>query len=206
MVKKGVYIEIFSILWMIIEAIVAINVGLIAHSLALVAFGADSVIELIAGLILLWRLLIEIKGESIDKVDNAEKVASWVVGIALLLLAVYIVISSFYNLYHYNSAETSTMGIYLAIVSSIIMPVLARIKIKIGSTIGSNSLKSDGYCSMVCAYMSWILVVGVILTALLGWWWIDTVISLAFVYFVIHEGIEAIQDARGIEDNCCGDD
>jgi len=115
---------------MILEAIVAINAGLIAHSLALVSFWADSIIELIAGSVMLWRLIIEIKGEGIEKVDNAEKMASWV------------------------------------------------------------------------------LVVGVIMTALFGWWWIDTVISLAFVYFVIKEGIEAIQEGRGKEDtcNCCGDD
>lgn len=86
-VKKGVTIELVSILWMIVEAGVAIGAGLLAHSLALVAFGADSIIELIAGAVLLWRLTIEASGASLERVKRAEKVSSWVVGIALLLLS-----------------------------------------------------------------------------------------------------------------------
>ena len=203
MVKKGVYIEIVSILWMIIEASVAISGGIIAHSLALAAFGADSIIELIAGFILLWRLWIEMKEQRTEKIENAEKTASWVVGIALLSLAVYIFISAIYNLYHHSSAETSIIGIVLAVAAGIIMPFLSWAKIKIGNTIGSNALKADGYCSIVCAYMAWILLADVVLTALYnGLWWVDSVISLAFVYFVVKEGLEAIQIARGETDDC----
>ena len=202
-VKKGIYIEFVSILWMIIEAGVAISGGIIAHSLALVSFGSDSIIELIAGFILLWRLWIEMKGQSTKKIESAEKTASWVVGIALLSLAVYIFISVIYNLYHHSSAETSVIGIGLAVVAGIIMPFLSRAKIKIGNTIGSNALKADGYCSIVCAYMSWILLIDVVLTALYrSLWWIDSVLSLVFIYFVVKEGIEAVQEARGETDNC----
>ncbi|WP_231493504.1 hypothetical protein [Alicyclobacillus macrosporangiidus] len=81
-VRKGVNIEIASVIWMIVEAGVAIGAGVIAHSLALVAFGADSIIELIAGVVLLWRLAIEVNGASMKRVERAEKVSTWVVGVA----------------------------------------------------------------------------------------------------------------------------
>lgn len=114
--KKGVSIEILSILWMIVEAGVAIGAGLTAHSLALVAFGADSIIELISGSVLLWRLTIEANGASLERVKRAEKASSWVVGIALLLLAVYIILASMDKLWTHLGAEFSYLGIGLAIV------------------------------------------------------------------------------------------
>lgn len=204
-VRKGVNIELISIFWMIIEAVVAVSAGVIAHSLSLVAFGADSIIELVAGAVLLWRLMIEANGASLEKVKRAEKFSSWVVGIALLLLAVYIVVASLYKLWMKQGAETSYLGIALAIASGVIMPVLSRSKKHIGTEIGSKALRADGSCSIVCAYMSWTVLIGVVITALFGWWWVDSIVALALVYFVVKEGWEAVQDARGKEDACgCG--
>ena len=200
MVKKGIYIEVVSIIWMIIEAGVAIGAGLIAHSLTLVAFGADSIIELIAGVVLLWRLLIEVKGASMERVKQAEKTASWVVGIALMLLAISIVVAAIHKLWTRQGAESSPMGLALAIVSTVFMIYLSRAKKRIGEEIGSNALKADGSCSIVCAYMAIIVLVGAALTALFGWWWIDSIISFGLTYFVVKEGMEAIQEARGVED------
>lgn len=200
--KNGVMIELVSIVWMIIEAIVAIGSGIIAHSLSLVAFGADSIIELIAGVVLLWRLMIEARGANLTRVKKAEKTSSWVVGIALLLLAVYIVIASINKLVTHQGAESTYIGIGLAIASGIIMLYLSRAKKRIGSEIGSKALRSDGACSIVCAYMALTVLAGVILTALLGWWWVDSIASLALVYFVVKEGWEAVQEARGKEDAC----
>jgi divalent metal cation (Fe/Co/Zn/Cd) transporter len=202
LIKKGIYVEIVSIFWMVIEAVVALSAGIATHSLSLEAFGMDSIIELISGSVLLWRLWIQMKEQCVEKLENAEKFASWVVGIALLSLAVYIFIAAMYNLFRHSSAETSIIGIALAIVAGIVMPFLSWAKIMIGNKIGSNSLRADGYCSIVCAYMSWILLIGVILTAVYPrLWWIDSIISLAFIYFVVKEGVEAIQKARG-EVNC----
>lgn len=204
-VKKGVSIEIVSILWMIIEAVVAIGAGLLAHSLALVAFGADSIIELIAGAVLLWRLAIEANGASLERVNRAEKASSWVVGIGLLLLALYIVVASVDKLWTHQGSESSYLGIGLAVASGIIMPYLSRVKKRIGADIGSKALRADGSCSIVCAYMAWTVLAGVILTALFGWWWVDSIAALALVYFVVKEGWEAVQEARGKEDACgCG--
>ncbi|ACV58156.1 MULTISPECIES: cation diffusion facilitator family transporter [Alicyclobacillus] len=207
-VKKGVNIELVSVLWMVIEAAVAIGSGIIAHSLALVAFGADSIIELIAGAVLLWRLTIEARGASLARVNRAEKISSWVVGIALLLLAVYIVVASIDKLWTHQGAESTYVGIGLAIASGIIMPILSRLKKKIGVEIGSKALRADGACSIVCAYMAWTVLAGVVLTALFGWWWVDSIAALALVYFVVKEGWEAVQEARGKEGacGCCHDD
>ena len=84
-VRKGIAVEWLSVIWMVIEAGVAIGAGLAAHSLVLVAFGADSIIELVAGIVLLWRLYVEVSSASEERVERAEKIASWVVGVALLL-------------------------------------------------------------------------------------------------------------------------
>ena len=201
-VRKGINIEIISILWMIVEAVVAIGAGIVAHSLALTAFGADSVIELVAGGILLWRLTVEASGASLAKIKQAEKRASWVVGVALLSLAVYIVVMAGYDLWTRSGSNTSILGIALAIASGLIMPYLSRAKKVIGSQIGSKALRADGSCSIVCAYMAWTLIVGLVLTAMVGWWWLNALAGLALVYFVVKEGIEAIQEARGVEDAC----
>ena len=201
-VKRGVNIEVVSIAWMIVEAAVAIGAGIAAHSLALTAFGADSLIELAAGGVLLWRLYVEAAGASLMRVRRAEKQASWVVGLALLALAGYLVVMAGYDLLTRSGAETSMPGMALALASGIIMPYLSRAKKIIGSQIGSQALRADGSCSMVCAYMAWTLIAGLALTALLGWWWLNPLAGLALVYFVVKEGWEAIQEARGREDAC----
>lgn len=204
-VRRGIAVEWLSVIWMVIEAGVAIGAGLAAHSLVLMAFGADSIIELVAGIVLLWRLYVEVSGASAERVERAEKIASWVVGVALLLLAVYIVVAALHELWARQGAETSVLGIALAVASGILMPLLSRAKIRIGGQICSPALKADGACSIVCAYMAWTVLAGVALTALFGWWWIDALASLALAYFVVKEGIEAVQEARGVEDACeCG--
>ena len=193
---RGIQIEWLSAVWMVIEALVALLAGILAHSIALIAFGADSVIELVAGGALLFRLYVEANGGDAEGVERAERAASWIVGIALLALAAYIVISSAVSLFTQTHPEATTLGIGIAVASSILMPFLATSKKRIGRRIGSKALVSDGSCSMVCAYMSWILLAGVGANALLGWWWADSVAALGFVWFVVHEGLEAINEAR----------
>jgi len=194
--RSGIRIEWASVSWMIVEAAAALLAGAMARSVALIAYGADSIIELVAGAALLRRLYVEGSGAGIERVEKAEKRASWIVGIGLLLLALYIVVSSITSLVARAGPEAAPLGIGITAASSVLMPLLAAGKMRIGRRIGSRALESDGSCSMVCAYMSWIVLGGVVLTALLGWWWIDAVAALGLVYFVVHEGREAIEDAR----------
>ena len=184
---------------MVIEAIAAVLAGVLAHSGALIAFGADSVIELVAGGALLFRLYVERNGGDAERVKRAERAASWIVGIALLALAAYIMVSSAVSLLTQSHPEATTPGIGIAVAASILMPFFATTKKRVGRRIGSKALVSDGACSMVCAYMSWILLAGVAATSLLGWWWADSLAALGFVWFVVHEGLEAINEARGSE-------
>lgn len=201
-IERGVTVEVLSIVWMVVEAAVAISAGLAAHSLSLTAFGADSVIELAASGVLLWRLSVEIKGASPAEVQTVERRASWFVGLALLALSAYIVAVAGYDLWARQGASASTVGIVLALASGVVMPYLSRAKKSIGAQIGSAALRSDGACSMVCAYMSWTLLAGLLLNAAFGWWWLNALGGLALVYFVVHEGLEAIAEARGVEDAC----
>ncbi len=196
----GVRIEVLSIVWMIIEAGVAIAAGVLARSVALVAFGADSVIELVSGGVLLWRLSVETRSSDEKRIEHAEIFASWTVGISLLLLAVYIVVASGFSLIHGRGPEVAPLGLLITAISSILMPVLASAKKRVGRRIGSGALVADGSCSMVCAYMSWIVLFGVAMTYLFRIWWIDSVAALGLVYFVVHEGLEAIESARESND------
>ena len=196
---RGILVEWLSAVWTVIEATAAVLAGVLAHSVALVAFGADSVIELVAGGTILFRLYVEANEGGSARVERAERAASWIVGISLLVLAVYIVISSVVSLFTQSRPEANALGIGIAVASSILMPFLAATKKRVGRRIDSKALMSDGACSMVCAYMSWMLLAGVGATALLGWWWADSVAALGFVWFVAREGLEAVKEARGTD-------
>lgn len=193
---RGVAIEWLAVTWMVVEALAAIIAGVRADSTALVAFGIDSVIELVAAAALLWRLYTETSGRDEIHVQRAETVASWIVGIALLSLSAYILVISIVKLVTHSGTDSTLLGISIAAASTILMPFIASAKKRIGKRIGSRALEADGSCSWVCAYMSWIVLAGVGVNFLLGWWWIDAVSALGLVYFVSHEGWEAIESAR----------
>jgi divalent metal cation (Fe/Co/Zn/Cd) transporter len=195
-IGNGILVEWLSTGWMVAEAALAIGAGLAANSLVLVAFGADSVIEIVASSALLYRLYIEKNHSSLDRVERAERAAAWVVGLALIALALYIVGSTVFFLLTHPKVEAAPLGLGVAAASSVLMPILARAKRRIGKRIGSKALEADGSCSMVCAYMSWIVLAGVIATAVMGWWWLDSLAALGLVYFVVHEGIESIEATR----------
>src|SRR3954447_8797581 len=141
--RAGVRIEQITIGWMTIEALIAIGSGLLAHSVLLTAFGIDSVIELVTGGVLLWRLLTEARGRSMDVVKATEAKAAWVTGIGLCFLCLYVVVFAGYNLLTRTQAEASPVGIGLSIVALVIMPVLAWRKRTIAADIGSAALRGD---------------------------------------------------------------
>ncbi|GAC1422069.1 MAG: cation transporter [Ktedonobacteraceae bacterium] len=205
-VRLGVWIEAVSLLWMVIEASVAIGAGFATHSVSLQGFGIDSVIELIAGSVLLWRLALEQRGASLQAVEQAERRAAWVVALSLFALALYIVGDSIFSLLAKSHAASSAWGVGLAIAAAIIMPILWRGKLHIAHRIGSAAFKADAICSVTCAYMSFALLIGLLLNALLGWWWADPLAALALVYFIIQEGREALHEARTGETCTCGED
>ena len=205
-VRLGIWIELLTLLWMILEAAIALTTGFITHSVSLQGFGLDSIIELIAGSILLWRLSVEQRGGSVEVVEEAERRASWVTAISLFVLAVYIVGDSALSLLTQSRSQPSAWGIGLAIAAAIFMPLLWQGKLRVAKRIGSAALKADAVCSITCAYMAITLLIGLALNSLLGWWWADPLAALALVYFIVREGSEALHEARTGETCSCGED
>jgi divalent metal cation (Fe/Co/Zn/Cd) transporter len=191
---------------MTVEATVALLVGFTTRSVSLQGFGIDSLIELLAGGILLWRLIIEARGGTLDRIERAERRASWVTAISLFALSVYLVGDSTLTFLTGTQPEASWWGVGLAVAAVIIMPVLWQGKLRVAKRIGSAALKADAACSVTCAYMSLTLLVGLLLNRTIGWWWADPLAGLALVYFLVREGREALQEARTGETCSCGDD
>lgn len=207
LVRAGIAVELVTIGWMLVEAVVAIGAGIVASSVLLTAFGLDSVIELVTGGVLLWRLMTEARASALDRVERAERLAAWVTGIALILLCVYVVAISTLSLLTQTRADSSAIGIGLALVALVIMPLLAWRKRAIATPLGSAALRGDAACSITCAYMAGALLVGLLLNALFGWWWADSLVALGLLYWLIPEAREAIAGARAGRAACaCGDD
>lgn len=189
--RRGITVEIFSIAWMVLEFLVGLVSGLKAHSILLVAFGLDSLLEIISGGALLWRL-IEGTRRSPKQVAAIERRCSHIVGWCLMALAIYIVLTSLYHLYSHHSAAASLAGSLMSLASLICMPLLMGLKLKIASQINSGALKEDAMCNLTCAYTAAAVLVGSLLTMWLNWWWADSVFALLLVYFIIKEGLEGI--------------
>ena len=204
--RLGVRIELVTIIWMTIEASIAIVTGFATHSVSLQGFGIDSIIELISGGVLLWRLRVEQRGGTTGVVERAERRAAWITAISLFALAVYIVGDSAFAFLTRSRPEASWWGIGLAIAATIIMPLLWRGKLRVARRIESAALKADAMCSITCAYMAITLLVGLLLNKLFGWWWADPLAALALVYFIVKEGREALHEARTGETCSCGGD
>ena len=205
-VRLGIWIEVVTIAWMTIEASIAIITGYMTRSVSLQGFGIDSVIELVAGGVLLWRLLVEQRGGASSMIEQAEKRAARVTALSLFALAIYIVGDSAFALITRSRPEASWWGIGLAIAAAIFMPVLWQGKLRVARRIGSAALKADAACSVTCAYMSFTLLAGLLLNRLFGWWWADPLAAFVLVYFIVREGREALHEARTGETCDCGDE
>lgn len=209
LLRRGVRLEWFTIGWNSVEAVVAIGAGLLAGSIALVGFGLDSVIETAAGLMVLWRLQREMGGAHDDHVERAESAALRFVGLTFLALGAYVLYESLGKLWRQEVPAESWIGIGLAACSLIVMPMLAVRKRAVARALGSRALAADAVETLVCAYLSFALLVGLGLNALLGWWWADPLAALAMLPLIFKEGVEALrgeactQDAATCGCVCC---
>jgi divalent metal cation (Fe/Co/Zn/Cd) transporter len=190
LVRQAFWLEWLTFAWMVIEAIVAIASGLAAHSITLLAFGLDSVIELISAGVLIWRLTIELRhGQKLS--EDAEQRASKIGGALLFALAAYVVISAGWSLWAQRAEEFSMPGLLVALVAIPTMYFLAKRKIAIAEQIGSRALRADAMESVTCGWLSVVVVVGLAAQYVIGAWWIDSVTSLGIVWFLVKEGREA---------------
>jgi divalent metal cation (Fe/Co/Zn/Cd) transporter len=192
-VKRGRRLEYLTIGWNSLEAIIAVGAGVVAGSIALVGFGIDSVIEVSSGAILLWRL---VSGE------HREQLALRLVGISFLALAAYVAFDAIKSLWFREPPEASYVGIALAALSVVVMPILARAKRKVATNLNSRAMQADSRQTDICAYLSVILLIGLGLNALFGWWWADPAAALIMIPIIAKEGVEALRGETCCDDGC----
>jgi len=195
LVKRGQGLEYFTIAYNSLEGLIAIVAGIIAGSIALVGFGFDSVIEVTSGAALLWRLHADMDEERRERV---ELLTLRIVGVCFLALALYVAYDAVSSLTAHELPERSIPGILLAVASLIVMPLLARRKRKVALGLGSKAMRADAKQTEFCTYLSAILLGGLLLNAVFGWWWADPLAALLMVPIITKGGIEAL---RG--DTCC---
>ena len=195
-VQAGIRIEIITIVWMVIEMAVSIGAGVAAGSVLLIAFGLDSLIELIGGGILLWRLRVEAQSGDDERVEQAEHRAAWVIAFCLAALCVYTLVSAAYGLLSHSRPETSLAGIAVSAAAVLVMPYLAVTKRRVATRIDSDALAGDAVNSITCAYMAGTVLLGLAANAVFGWWWAESVAALLFLVWLVRETIEAFEEAR----------
>ena len=189
-VKRGEKLEYFTIAWNSLEALVSIVAGVIAGSVSLVGFGLDSLIEVTSGAALLWRLHHDLVP---SRREDIERKTLRIVGMCFLALAIYIGYDSHVSLIRHQAPERSLPGIIIAALSLVVMPLLARAKRRVANGIGSAAMHADSRQTDFCAYLSAILLGGLLLNAVLGWWWADPVAGLVMASFIAKEGVEGIR-------------
>lgn len=194
--------------WHGVEAAVAVGAGVVAGSIALVGFGADSLVESLAGIILLWRFAAARASSEV-----AERRARKLIGISFYLIAAYVAFEAMRSLFVGARPEASWIGIGLAALTLVTMPPLAVAKARIGEKLGSSATKSEGRQNMLCAYLSAALLVGLGANALFGLWWADPVTALLIAGVAVKEGRESwrgesccagpVVPGEHCEDDCC---
>jgi divalent metal cation (Fe/Co/Zn/Cd) transporter len=190
--RAALRLGIITITWMIIEAVVAIGAGIAARSLLLLSFGIDSGIELTSAIVVFGRFRFEEFAGNLEDARAVERKTARVAGYLLLLLSVYVLVQAIFGLATRHAAETSPLGIAVAVIAALGMPLLAKSKLRIADQIESRSLRADAMETFTCAYLAWILLGGLLLNALTYWWWIDSIASLAIIPLLIREGWEAV--------------
>jgi divalent metal cation (Fe/Co/Zn/Cd) transporter len=188
--SRGRRLEYLSVGWNLAEGIVAIAAGTVAGSISLVGFGADSFIEVASALVLVWRLAAD---HDVARREMRERLALRAIGVAFLALAAYVLVEAARDLAGAAAPEASPAGIALALLSLIAMPLLSRAKRRVADGLGSRAMHADAAQTDFCAWLSGILLGGLVLNAAFGLWWADPVAGLVMVPIIINEGIHALR-------------
>ena len=191
LLRRGVLLELATVSYNALEGLVAIVAGVAAGSVALTGFGVDSVIEVASGVVLWWRLRDELGSAPAGPIVEAR--AARAAGALLLALAAYLVVESGRRLIVRDRPEPSAVGMALTALSLLVMPLLARAKLRTARALESAALRADAHETIVCAWLSLTTLVGLGLNALLGWWWADPLAALAMLPLIVREGLEAWQ-------------
>lgn len=181
-----------SVAYNVIEAVVAVTAGVVAGSVALVGFGLDSVVEVSSGLTILWQFRHHLP-------QSRERTALRLMAISFFALAAYVSVESVRALVSGHEPDSSTVGIALASLSLMVMPLLSWVQRRTGRALGSNAVVADGTQTLLCTYLSAVLLLGLVLNATIGWSWADPIAGLVIAAVAVREGRQAW---RG--EGCCG--
>jgi len=199
LVRRSQHLNYATMAYNSLEGILSVTAGLLAGSIALVGFGIDSLIELIAGAAALWRLRADVNPV---RREQAEHLTLRVIGLCFLALALYIGADAGHTLLARTAPERSWLGIIIATASLVTMPFLARAKGSIARQLRSGALAAEAKQTLICTYLSALLLGGLVLNALLGWWWADPVAALAMVPVIAWEGVEGLRGRSACADDC----
>jgi divalent metal cation (Fe/Co/Zn/Cd) transporter len=197
LIRRGRSLEYLTIGWNLLEGLVAVGSGVVAGSTVLVGFGIDSFIESLSGGALLWRL------RSDENAERRERVALRLVGVGFLALAAYVAFDAVKALVYREPPDASRVGIALAALSLVAMPLLARAKRRVAAGLNSRAMQADSRQTDICAYLSAMLLGGLLLNALLGWWWADPVAALVMTPIIAKEGVEALRGQTCCNEGAC---
>jgi len=196
-IRAGVRLELVTVVWMTAEAVLAIAAGIAARSVLLTAFGFDSVIELLSGVTLLWRLSSEARGSGGAHLETVERRATVISAALLALLCAYVVLVGFGGLVARLHPAGSAVGVAVSAAAVVAMPFLAWRKRRANLIIGSPALRADIAETITCAYLAAATLAGAGLNLAFGWWWAEYAAALVLLVFIVMETKEAIEAARG---------
>jgi divalent metal cation (Fe/Co/Zn/Cd) transporter len=197
LVRRARFLAALGLAWHVVEAAIALIAGLAAGSIALVGFGADSVVEGGAGVVVLWRF-----SSSRAASEVAERRAQRLIGASFFAIAGYVGVEAVRTLLIGDHPDSSWVGIGLAVVTLATMPALAGAKARVGMKLNSAATRSEGRQNLLCAYLSAALLVGLVANAALGWWWADPAAALVIAIAAVDEGRHAWH-GEGCTDGCC---
>jgi divalent metal cation (Fe/Co/Zn/Cd) transporter len=190
LVRHGRMLSRATLAYNVAEGIAAIITGVLAGSVALTGFGIDSAIEVVSSLAALWRLRADSDAAARE---HAERRSARVIGASFLALALYIAVDAISTLRNHESPRATMAGMIVAALSMIIMPLLARAKRRVALGLDSRALRADAMQTDLCMYLSAIVLGGLALNAVLGWWWADPVAALIMTPIIAREGLGGIR-------------
>lgn len=191
--RIALWLVVITMAYNVMEAVIALWIGVESDSIALVGFGLDSVIETIAAGLLLWRLGVEAGGADRETVERTEHRVHQFVGVTFVLLAVYVTVQAASTLWKLEPPRESVIGIALAVASLVVMPLVSWGKLRAAREIGSAALRAEAKETLACSYLSFTLLLGLTANALAGWWWADPVAALVMVPWLVKEGREGLR-------------
>jgi divalent metal cation (Fe/Co/Zn/Cd) transporter len=199
LLRRAVVLAWFTLVWNVVEGVVAIAAAVLAGSQALLGFGLDSGVESLSATVVLWRLYAERRDPA--RAEAAEQRALRLIGVTFFVLAAFVAMESVRALVGGHEPDVSMVGIVLTSVSIVVMQWLARAKRGVGIAMGSKAVQADSSQTSACVYLSIVVLGGLLLNAAFGWWWADPLAALGVVVFLVREGREALTADHA--DHCC---